>query len=438
MSAAASPGSVPPRRGRRIVGRFSTVLLAGLLTFAVLASTVTAAPSIPGWLLLPLEATGMVAARPVEAPLQRSALTRPLDVYVEQQVSEQIVTAGEDSAASGDNAAKARTAAFDQPRASRSRALPPTTPKVSPEDDVSVAGPGDEEATFAGPGEGEAVARPDEAEPDVALPAEEPSAEPAVVATEEPTEPEPSPTPEPEPTTPELEPEPEPEPEPTTPEPEPEPEPTTPEPEPTTPEPTPSATATPAPTPSATPAPAPSPSATPQPAPSPTPSATPRPTPSQTPSPTATPTPRPTPTPTPPPVSNGDTATARSTLFALINQFRAAKGLPRLEYNNHLQSVAQGWANQLKSIDAVRHNPNYRAQVQAPGGWGRTSELVVRNTGGMNMNFNNLLSWMHTWWTESDGHWPWMLDDEYTHVGYGFVWSNSGVPYAVTILGQQL
>ena len=86
----------------------------------------------------------------------------------------------------------------------------------------------------------------------------------------------------------------------------------------------------------------------------------------------------------------------------------------------------------------MRHNPNYRAQVLAPGGWNRASELVVRNTGGAHMNFNVLLNWMHTWWTESPGHKPWMLDRGYTHVGYGFTWSKSGVPYAVTILSQKL
>ena len=69
-------------------------------------------------------------------------------------------------------------------------------------------------------------------------------------------------------------------------------------------------------------------------------------------------------------------------------------------------------------------------------GWSRSSELVVRNTGGASMQCSTLLTWMHTWWTNSDGHSPWMLDRGYTHVGYGFVYSNSGVPYAVTILGR--
>ena len=43
---------------------------------------------------------------------------------------------------------------------------------------------------------------------------------------------------------------------------------------------------------------------------------------------------------------------------------------------------------------------------------------------------------MHSWWLGSGNHEPWMRDPGYTHVGYGFVYSNSGVPFAVTVLGR--
>jgi len=87
------------------------------------------------------------------------------------------------------------------------------------------------------------------------------------------------------------------------------------------------------------------------------------------------------------------------------------------------------------------HNPRMTQQVgcrgYSTGAWGSCSELIVRNTGGASMNFNTLLTWLHTWWTQSPNHRPWMLSDTYTHVGYGFAWSEDRVPYAVTVIAQK-
>jgi len=149
-------------------------------------------------------------------------------------------------------------------------------------------------------------------------------------------------------------------------------------------------------------------------------------------------TPTPTPTPTPEPQPSGDAATARSTLFALVNAHRANHGLPPLQYDGHLQNVAQNWANRLRTIDAVQHNPYYRTQVGCFGGtWGGCSELIIRNTGGAQMNLGSLLRWMHAWWVDSATHNAAMLDPRYTHVGYGWVWSESNTPYAVAVLAQR-
>lgn len=110
--------------------------------------------------------------------------------------------------------------------------------------------------------------------------------------------------------------------------------------------------------------------------------------------------------------------------------------MPQLEYNTHLQAVAQGWADRrLQYVGdgeaiASHHNPNLYGDI----GWRPASELLVRNTGGANMDYGYLLQWMHTWWTNSEGHRPWMLDERYTQVGYGFVWSTDNTPYAVTVL----
>ncbi len=69
--------------------------------------------------------------------------------------------------------------------------------------------------------------------------------------------------------------------------------------------------------------------------------------------------------------------------------------------------------------------------------WGGCSELIIRNTGGATMNFQSLLRWMHGWWVDSAVHNGAMLDPRYTHVGYGFVWSKSGVPFAVAVLAEK-
>ena len=46
-------------RSRRIAGRLGVIMTAAALAFTVFASTVTAAPTLPGWVRLPLEASGM-------------------------------------------------------------------------------------------------------------------------------------------------------------------------------------------------------------------------------------------------------------------------------------------------------------------------------------------------------------------------------------------
>ncbi|WP_193311343.1 CAP domain-containing protein [Georgenia satyanarayanai] len=415
------------RRSRRTAPRAAAVAASFVLTLTVLASTVTAAPMLPAWVLLPLEASGMPAHMTggtiVTTTPERADITISLaDHAAQERVAEAALAAAAD-------VTKARTGSLASRAQRPEKAAPAVVMNESP---VSTPG-GDSPVLVPDAGE-ETLPEPE--------PTTAPAPEPEV--TEEP-EPEPvdeltEPAPEP------VEPEPVEEPTvevPAAAEPAPAPEASAEEPTPeqsATPSPSPSASPSPSPTPSASPAP--SPSASPTPTPTPSASATPRPTPTPTPrptpTPTPTPTPRPTPTPTPTPAPTEPAGTcsvssARSSLFSLINTFRAANGLGPLEYSTHLQNVAQGWADRLRTINAVQHNPNYRAQV----GWPRASELVVRNTGGASMECATLFTWMHTWWTNSDGHRPWMLDREYTHVGYGFTYSTTGVPYAVTILGKQ-
>ncbi|MCM3661291.1 CAP domain-containing protein [Georgenia satyanarayanai] len=414
------------RRPRRTATRVGAVAASFVLTLTVLASTVTAAPTLPAWVLLPLEASGMPAHMTGGTIVTTTAERADIAISLADYAAQERVT--EVTLAAAADATKARTDSL----ASRSQRPEKATPAVVMN-----------ESPVSTPGGDNPVLVPDAGEE--TLPEPEPTTAPAPVpepeVTEEPSpEPEVTEEPEPEPTEPPVTADPAPAPEASEPA-----EPSEPE-APAKPEPTepaePEEGSTPRPKPSDTPTPEPSPSATPKPTPTPPPAPAPDPTPTPKPTPAPTPTPKPTPTPTPPPAENPgkcSVSSARNSLFAHINSFRAANGRGPLEYSTHLQSVAQGWANQLRTIDAVQHNPNYRTQVGVEvrgSAWTRASELVVRNTGGASMECGTLFLALHTWWTNSNGHAPWMLDREYTHVGYGFTYSTSGVPYAVTILGK--
>ena len=59
-------------------------------------------------------------------------------------------------------------------------------------------------------------------------------------------------------------------------------------------------------------------------------------------------------------------ATADS-LYSLVNQERAAKGLPALVRNASMEAVAVNWANQMAASGSMQHNPNYSVSSPADG-----------------------------------------------------------------------
>lgn len=403
------------------------------LASSVLANATLPATSMPGWLRFPLEATGMGGHEPTPTALSSNdvAIKVPRNqvfaaVQVRQSVPFLDIAPKSDIAAfpSGDeddDSALRQKAAGDVPalreHGSEEGAVaaggstdtqlgdrreeattPVVTPSVAPPAPTAQE-PDDEEDASQQPEPAAEEPEPDveESQP-VPDDADEATPQPEESASEPPVEP--TPPPAPEPTTPA----------PTTPPPTTEP--------PTTPPPTTEPPTTPPPT---TPPPTTPPPTTPPPT-------TPPPT---TPPPT-------TPPPTTPPPSDSELQIVRTTLFNMLNDFRASHGLPRLTYSTHLQTVAQNWANTgLRTYPdsapaANAHNPNYRSQV----GWSRSSELVIRNTGGAHMSLNALLHYMHNWWINSSNHRPWMLDEGYTHAGFGFVRGTTGTPWAVAILGR--
>ncbi len=401
------------------------------LTLTVLAGTVTAAPTVPGWMLLPLEASG------IPAHLSDARADRSQERNAPLELVKSTVT---DTAPAAAPPAKTAVDTFAGPDAPE----PPAEPeKTVPEAPLrGAASAGDAHRT---PARALVPAPAATLEEPAAEPEQEPEESAGPPAREpvgtEPPEPAPEPTPEPEPSE-----EPEPPVEPTA---EPTDE-TTSQPE-DIPSPAPSPEPSRTPGPATSPEPSPQPTRAPEPEPSPQPTRTPEPEPSPTPPPSPSPEPTPTPEPSPEPTQTpapprpDEATTARSTLLSLLNGLRQSAGRAPVQQSSHLQGVAQGWAEYLATWQPAQmtaaHNPRMAQQVgcrtYSTGTWGGCSELIVRNTGAARTPLDSTLRWMHTWWVNSPNHYPWMVDRRYTHVGHGFARSRSGVPYAVTVIAER-
>ncbi|HLT85617.1 MAG TPA: CAP domain-containing protein [Phototrophicaceae bacterium] len=122
----------------------------------------------------------------------------------------------------------------------------------------------------------------------------------------------------------------------------------------------------------------------------------------------------------------------RGSLAAMVNNLRAQNGLAALGRHDSLDSTAQGWAEWMAANQVLQHNPNYRSQIG--GGWSRSGENIVRNTGAQAWSSGDITAWMFNWWANSAVHRANMLGAEYTHVGVGYA-MGAGGPYAVLVFG---
>jgi len=122
----------------------------------------------------------------------------------------------------------------------------------------------------------------------------------------------------------------------------------------------------------------------------------------------------------------------RGSIASLVNNLRAQNGLAALGRDGTLDSVAQNWAEWMASNQVLQHNPNYASQIG--GGWSRSGENIVRNTGAQSWSSGDITSWMVNWWSNSAPHRANMLNTAYTHVGVGYA-MGSGGPYAVLVFG---
>jgi hypothetical protein len=112
-------------------------------------------------------------------------------------------------------------------------------------------------------------------------------------------------------------------------------------------------------------------------------------------------------------VSTPATAAPADSLYSLVNQERAAKGLPALVRNASIEAVAVNWANQMAASGKMQHNPNYSSQI--PGGWTAAAENVAQG--------QPTAAQMNSDWMNSPGHRANILGD-FTSIGIAFVTAN--------------
>lgn len=135
----------------------------------------------------------------------------------------------------------------------------------------------------------------------------------------------------------------------------------------------------------------------------------------------------------PPPAQSGggsgggnDTA---NQLFSLINQDRAAQGLPALAWNDQLGSLAQTWSEQMsrsgalthQDLDALQANPFMAAWRSL----GENIYMGATDAGSAN-----------TTWMNSPGHRANILHG-FTDVGIGTTRDSSGILWVVADFGTR-
>ena len=112
----------------------------------------------------------------------------------------------------------------------------------------------------------------------------------------------------------------------------------------------------------------------------------------------------------------GATAADEADFVAGVNQTRANVGLPPLQLDAQLVSLARGWANQMRDGVCGSGNHICHASPISAGvthNWAKLGENV--GTGG------DVASVMQAF-IDSPGHYANIVDPEFTHVGVAVVW----------------
>lgn len=125
--------------------------------------------------------------------------------------------------------------------------------------------------------------------------------------------------------------------------------------------------------------------------------------------------------------STNGTSSEKQQAFALLNQDRAANGLPALTLNSKLTSLADAYAADMIKRGYFSH---YNPEGQSP--FDRMNKAGISySTAGENLAINNSVSAAETAFMKSSGHRANILNSSYTDVGIGVVHSSNGSVYVV-------
>lgn len=124
-------------------------------------------------------------------------------------------------------------------------------------------------------------------------------------------------------------------------------------------------------------------------------------------------------------------------VFALVNDYRAANGLPAFTQNNILMQTAQGQSDYQASIQQVTHGgpggsrPRDRAYAAGYGG-GQIIFISELITGGFDQTPDGAM----TWWKNSPEHNSYLLSPNYFELGIGVASDSNGRKYYTAVMGN--
>ncbi|MPM73269.1 hypothetical protein SDC9_120245 [bioreactor metagenome] len=125
--------------------------------------------------------------------------------------------------------------------------------------------------------------------------------------------------------------------------------------------------------------------------------------------------------------STNGTSSEKQQAFALLNQDRAANGLPALTLNSKLTSLADAYAADMIKRGYFSH---YNPEGQSP--FDRMNNAGISyKTAGENLAINTNVSAAEAAFMKSSGHRANILNSSYTDVGIGVVHSSDGSVYVV-------
>ena len=108
------------------------------------------------------------------------------------------------------------------------------------------------------------------------------------------------------------------------------------------------------------------------------------------------------------------------TILRKVNELRAQQGLGSVTRYTQLDSVAQGWSEQMVVQRSMGHNPSFADQY--PSGWAGASENVAMRYGSSS---DDVGAQLFDQWYNSPGHYANMVAPEANAVGIGIIYDQS-------------